>query len=461
MNSSNVKPKSSKSKKKKSVIVNSSANSLANSRSSHNTNIKDDYVIKCREVFSKLKDHEFFGDKVQHIYFYGEVDQDSVQKLREDIVEANKTPQANADNGVKTVSKPIVIHIHNPGGDAYLGLTLPNWLRESRLPIAVMVDGYACSATTPLLVSAPYRVMHSHAFVMIHEGSMVFPSPVAIKFADFNFLNDSVTNVLEKHYLAAYKENTDIPEDVLKDLLTRDKFIDSAMCKEWNVVDRVIEINRDHTQKHWLQYYENHPDMVQKIDPLLWKINYNHIYLYNNSTPEIALDKSNISRIMDLKKVITPLQRVLETSVNVRTPKPVVLHSNMYMFPDKANLYDMAAVMIRIALSRVPIISIIDTNIELLTALPCIMCHKRYMYKNTNMIVQLVFHHSNHGIYYHDMKENTEMMRSTIRRILEQNTRLPKAILDNLFEKRMIFSAEQCKSYGIIDEIIEPLKRRK
>lgn len=420
----------------------------------------DTYLRRCQEVFGEFKDEDFYSNKVQHIYFYGTVDQNEVQKLREAMASANSTKNANANANatgtiVNTKPKPIVIHVHNPGGDAYLGISLANWLRESKLPVAVVVDGYACSAATPLLVSAPYRVMHSQSFVMIHEGSVQYADGKSLSFGDLKY-EDTVVDMLVSNYQKIYVQNTKIPIESLKDLLTRDKFLDASTCNKWGIIDRVINIEKKKSAHAWDDYYKRNPELSLQTDPLLWKSNFNHIYLYNNG----AHTSNSSTRIQNTMKILMPLQAVLETPLEVKIPKPIVLHSNMYTFPDNASLYDIAAIMIRISLSAVPIIGIIDSDIELLKALPCIMSYKRYMYRNTSMMIQLVYHHRNHGTYYHDLKENTEMLRNTIRHILIQYTKMPPDIMNSLFEKRMLLTAEQCKQYGLIDEIIDPYTRR-
>jgi N-acetylneuraminic acid mutarotase len=42
------------------------------------------------EYFKKLKDDDFFSDKLTHIYFNGIVEKITIDKLFEDVREANK-----------------------------------------------------------------------------------------------------------------------------------------------------------------------------------------------------------------------------------------------------------------------------------------------------------------------------------------------------------------------------------
>jgi ATP-dependent Clp protease, protease subunit len=421
----------------------------------------DSYVRRCQKIFDGFNDEDFYSDKVQHIYFYGGVDQTSVQELRNDIVKANdgmNTVMNTNVNAVKTKHKPIVIHIHNMGGDAYLGISLANWLRESRVPVAVVVDGYACSAATPLLVSAPYRVMHNQAFVMIHEGAVVFPFGSHYKDGDLNFMTSIFNDSIIKSYRQVYEENTSIPKDVLEDLLSRDLFLSASQCKEYSIIDRVIKIRKRDTYARWDQYYKNNPELAVRQEQLLWKTNFNHVYLYNNDSE--SMFKASHMSTSDLMKLIHPLQKLLEASHKV-IPKPLVIHSNMYILPSGSRFFDVSAILVRIAMSPTPILSIIDSDIELLQALPCIICGRRYMYSNTHLLIQLVYHHRSHSpsYYYHDIQDNTQLMRNVLLQLLRQFTKLPEDMLGTLFEKRVMLTAKQCLEYGIVDELIEPMSR--
>ena len=41
----------------------------------------EDWCNSSYKVFSKFKDEDFFSDKVQHIYFYSDINDDSVNEL--------------------------------------------------------------------------------------------------------------------------------------------------------------------------------------------------------------------------------------------------------------------------------------------------------------------------------------------------------------------------------------------
>ena len=56
---------------------------------------------------------DFYSDKAEHIYFYSDINDDSVSQLQMLLQEASKT---QISNNVTSPPKPIVIHLNSPGG---------------------------------------------------------------------------------------------------------------------------------------------------------------------------------------------------------------------------------------------------------------------------------------------------------------------------------------------------------
>lgn len=419
---------------------------------------KETYITRSKRVFETWADEDFFGPKAQHIYFYGDVDEASVQKLRSNLHKAAQQIVGNANGGNAALSKliskpkPIVLHVHSPGGNADLGLTMVNLLRELSIPIAVVVDGYACSAVTPMLVSAPYRVMHDLSFFLIHEGSVMLSN--VLKVGDARYAINNYMSSIDQEYMNIYINNTTIPRHELEDLFTRDKFIDAQTCLQYKAVDRILTIDKETCMKRWLQYFRDHPDINTNADPMYWHNTYNHIFNYDALNAAASpTTKANLTYM------IKPLQKIMEdTSYNI--PKPIVFHVNQSIYGTTTTWFDTASLIIRMNLVKVPVIGVIDSNVDLIQAIPCIMAFKRYMYKNTYMHVRLEYYHLKmNSVYYHDIKSNTELLRKSVVEILRKYAKMPPKLLEHLFDNRQMLSAEECKRYGLIDEIIDPINR--
>jgi ATP-dependent protease ClpP protease subunit len=387
------------------------------------------------DFFSELEDHEFYSDRVTHIYFYDEVSPESVANLQSAIHDAQGS---KVENNISFSPKPIVLHLDSPGGDASYGLSLVNTLSEIRVPFAVVVDGYACSAITPLLVSAPYRVMNEYSMVLIHEGY----SANRGKDGNYNFTQE-IFDKYHQRYMQIYRENTKISEEMLQDLVTRDKFMGSKDCLKLEIVDRVLVFNKEDEKKAMKKYYKEHKEYDIPKNELLLKSNLNHIFSVNKNIDEIVA-------------------KMLFYSIGGDHVKPIVFHINQNS-EDVYSLHEMVALMVNVHMIRVPTIGVIDNGIDIISAIPYITCQKRYIYEGTIMYINLLSYHLEQGenIYYKDMIENFELYRKIIFSILGTYTRIPKRILTTLFEKRVIFSAQECLEYGLVDDIIKVQTRGK
>lgn len=397
-------------------------------------------------IFRSWNDEDFFGPKASHIFLYGEINAETVQLFRNQLHEAC-LPQKNKK------AKPIVIHIHSPGGHANLGITLVNVLREIPVPVAVIVDGYACSAVTPLLVAAPYRVMHDFSFVLFHEISFDISQPTSIRDVELSYLSQSISSTYQE-YRKIYESHTRIPKSELDEIILRDIFLDSKICTKYNVVDRVISLGKQAAHKRWASYMASHPGARPTNDPLTWAPFLNHLFSYAKPVNVNANAKNNATE--QLLQLIKPMHTIQIAS---KVETPLVIHTNSYFAPSN-KWFDIATLMVHIHNMKVPVIGVIDSKIDIIKAIPAILSYKRYMYDNAHLTISLLYEHQHVGAkYYHDIKYNTELLRTTLRHLLQQYTRLPRSILDTLFDKRVILNAKECKEYGIIDDIIPSLKR--
>ena len=402
------------------------------------------YIKKCQETFQTFTDSDFYGPLCKHVYFYGHVSQETVTKFREEITNA-----ITFSTNVKVKTKPIVIHLHSPGGDAHLGLALSNIISEISIPLAVIVDGYACSAITPLLISSCYRVMHSQSYVMIHEGSLTYDETTSIKFGDMKF-DSHLIDLLTNNYKKLYEANSKIPPNILMDLLNRDKFLGSRECLKYALVDRVINIDFAKS-RHQLHKIEN-------ID--ISDITLNHLIIKEfNELPQV----NNRQKIyLTFEKNVQEFQKILET----KDAKSLVLHAS---FPDQSSVFDVATFLVRTALSNVHVIGVIDSSIDIVGALPIFMAHTRFMFSNTIIRFNVGLRGANSKSselrknYYKDIKENTDLLHGTLMRFLKihSSPKMTNKIIQELFNEgqRQVLTAEQCKQYGLVDFVIQPLQR--
>ena len=123
-------------------------------------------------VFEKMSDSDFFSNKLTHIYFNKNVNDESVNELINDIKEAHK--DITTISGAILKPKPILIHISSYGGSVSAGMRLLSIFATSSIPIATIIDNYSCSAATFLSINSHYRLTNNYGFCLIHGYSVSF-----------------------------------------------------------------------------------------------------------------------------------------------------------------------------------------------------------------------------------------------------------------------------------------------
>jgi ATP-dependent protease ClpP protease subunit len=386
------------------------------------------------EYFSGLQDHELYSDKVNHIYFYDEVSEHTVNIFQETL-RAMLISERN-EKGVFERPKPILIHVNSPGGDATYGITLMNFLTEIHVPFAVMIDGYAASAITPMCVAAPYRIMMDTGLFLIHEGSLfTYGSVEKVKWSM------EWANQLFKQYTDAYIKNTAIPKAYLHELETRDKFIGAVECLKHKMIDRIIAVDHQHVKKRANKYYKMNPSYDFTTEKMLWKANFNHYIISNTMTEMVAND-------------------LLKYSTSSDNTKPIILHAKDWI----DNIYSMLPFFTHIYLQSVPTIGIISNDISIMSALPVFACHKKYMYDTCSLRIHMVYNSDvlpGHTRFYDDIVDNYNLFKDIIVRIITAMCpKVSKAFLAKIFSVRMVLTAQDCLNEGLIDAIIKPITRK-
>jgi len=128
----------------------------------------ESWLKESYELFSKFSDDDFFSDKVQHIYFYTGINDDSVNNLQKLLMDASKTKMD--ESGLMTSPKPICIHLNSPGGSVDSTDIFYTIIQTQRVPLCIIIENLCASAGTDIALLAPYRVMIDYSQYLIHDG---------------------------------------------------------------------------------------------------------------------------------------------------------------------------------------------------------------------------------------------------------------------------------------------------
>lgn len=365
-------------------------------------------------VFSKFDDYDFYSDKVNHIYLYDDINDNTVLYIKEEIKKYNTTLIDN--NGIKYASKPIVIHINSLGGNLNSGVSLKNSIKKSSIPIAILIEGISASASTFLSIYADYRIMTEFSVSLIHEYSANIPDMIKKEAAEFIIKQ---LNLTQDNINKMYLKKTNLTKNQLNDLLKRDLFLPSTFCLKYNIIDRIIKPRRNNFK-------------LLSTNILMKKTNFNIINM-------ICVEGN-------FNNIISTLNNVLYDNI-----KPIVFHINNYNCS-----YDIFLLLNKIMFLNIPTYSLLENSIYLNEYIPFLYTNKKIMYDDIFITIDF----TNFLIKENKLKdtiENTKLFINFFKYILREKTKIPELIIDNIDKNKYILTAKECKKYKLVDEIIKSL----
>lgn len=183
---------------------------------------------KVRARVSETKETDGDEDEVDvtqdedKVYFYAEVTRHSILLLLQCLEKATKHAlQHCTDLNACTV----YLYIFSDGGDAMAGLSAFDHIRNNRVPVTTVADGFVASAATFLLLGGAYPVAMQHSTVLIHQLTTGFWG----KYAD---LIDEMHNSesLMRTISSIYAEHTKLSKPTLDGLLSKEKNMSAEEC---------------------------------------------------------------------------------------------------------------------------------------------------------------------------------------------------------------------------------------
>lgn len=159
------------------------------------------------------------------IYFYSEVDRDSVSQFIQCVDEIREHAFSN--------KKHFNLHISSDGGSVLDAFVIVDILQKHC--VHTYVDGFVASAATLLLLCGENRYMSNNGFLLVHPmSSFAVGSYEQLK--DNQKFNDMVYDRLVWFYV----DNTDASYDEIKEMMNRDTYMDVSQAKERGFITHII-----------------------------------------------------------------------------------------------------------------------------------------------------------------------------------------------------------------------------
>jgi len=198
-------------------------------------NVEDDInsISTNKNILSKNNDDRKIERDCNHIYFYCEIDRESIYDLSVLIKESE---EENILTSLKlNISDiPIYLHINSLGGSVFAAFNAIDIIKACKVPIYSIIEGSTASAGTLISVICEKKFIRPNAFMLIHELSSECWGKMSAIEDEFKNLQELMVKIKE-----IYKDNSSIPKKELNDLLKHDLWLKSEKCLKYGLVDEL------------------------------------------------------------------------------------------------------------------------------------------------------------------------------------------------------------------------------
>jgi ATP-dependent Clp protease protease subunit len=181
---------------------------------------------------SHKKDNNIHAE-LNHVYFYSEVDRDSVHELINLLREAEEYCMITC-RATSIKSMPIYLHVNSFGGCIFSAFNAIDYMNACKVPVYTIIEGATASAGTLISIVAEKRYIQPNAHMLIHQLSAGCWGKMSEIEDEFQNLNDLMGKI--KNF---YKNYAKIPKKELTKILKHDLWFDADKCLKYNLVDEI------------------------------------------------------------------------------------------------------------------------------------------------------------------------------------------------------------------------------
>jgi ATP-dependent Clp protease protease subunit len=170
-----------------------------------------------------------------HVYFYTEIDRNSISKLNILIREAEEYCIITSLR-LQLDTIPIYLHIYSNGGYIHAAFAAIDVINSCRSPVYSIIEGATASAGTLLSIVCKKRFIRPTAYMLIHQlsgecwGKM---NEIEDEYKNLSQLMNKITNIYETH--------TNLSSKKLKKLLKHDLWLNAKKSLKYGLVDELFQ----------------------------------------------------------------------------------------------------------------------------------------------------------------------------------------------------------------------------
>jgi len=186
-----------------------------------------------KNILSKSNDDRKIERDFNHIYFYCEIDRESIYDLSV-LIKESEEENILTSLKLNIPDIPIYLHINSLGGSVFAAFNAIDIITACKVPIYSIIEGSTASAGTLISVICEKKFIRPNAFMLIHELSSECWGKMSAIEDEFKNLQELMVKIKE-----IYKDNSSIPKKELNDLLKHDLWLNSEKCLKYGLVDEL------------------------------------------------------------------------------------------------------------------------------------------------------------------------------------------------------------------------------
>ena len=194
------------------------------------------YKRKCNDDEEGDDDEptEMISRENNHIYFYSDINRDSIHNLIALIREAERFCILTELEISLMEPLPIYLHINSYGGCIHSAFAAIDAIAGCRVPVHSVIEGSTASAGTLISISCNKRYIRKNAYMLIHQLS----SSCWGKMSEIDDEYKNLTDLMD-HVKRIYEERATISEKKLRKLLKHDLWLDSTVAIANGLADEI------------------------------------------------------------------------------------------------------------------------------------------------------------------------------------------------------------------------------
>ena len=171
--------------------------------------------------------------ELNHIYFYSEIDRNTISKLNILLREAEEYCIITALK-LRIDLVPIYLHIYSNGGYIHAAFSTIDVINSSKVPVYSIIEGATASAGTLISIVCKKRYIRPTAYMLIHQlTSEIWGKMDAIidEYKNLSQLMKRITDI--------YTSYSSLTPKKLDKLLKHDLWLDAKKSIKYGLVDEM------------------------------------------------------------------------------------------------------------------------------------------------------------------------------------------------------------------------------